>query len=375
MTTMKKPVTSPGVLEPVPGILDIEPYVGGRAAAPGAQRVFKLSSNESPLGPSPKALEAYRAAAGQLAIYPEGSSRLLREAIARVHGLDAERIICGNGSDELLHLITQVYCRPGDEVLYSEHAFLVYRIAALAASAVPVVAPEPRRIVDIDAMIARMGPRTRIVFLANPNNPTGSYLKKGEVKRLLDALPGHALLVIDAAYAEYVDEGDYESGLGLASANPQVIFTRTFSKIYALAGLRTGWLYAAPEIVGHLNRARGPFNVSVPAQAAAAAAVEDRAHVAQSKAHNDKWLSWLTHEIRALGFQVDDSVCNFLLIHFGHEAGKTADDADRFLMARGLILRGVRNYGLPDALRLTVGTEEANRLVVAALADFVKARP
>lgn len=367
-------VEKTGAIEPVPGILDIEPYVGGRAGAPGAQRVFKLSSNESPLGPSPKALDAYRAAAGQLAIYPEGSSRLLREAIARVHGLDADRIICGNGSDELLHLITQVYCRPGDEVLYSEHAFLVYRIAALAASAVPVVVPEPKRRVDIAAMVARMGPRTRVVFLANPNNPTGSYMTRAEVGQILDALPPQALMVIDAAYAEYVGHADYESGLDLAKAHPRVIFTRTFSKIYALAGLRVGWLYAAPEIVGHLNRARGPFNVSVPAQAAAAAAVEDRAHVAQSRAHNDKWLGWLAHEIRALGFQVDDSVCNFLLIHFPRDVGKTADDADRFLMARGLILRGVRNYGLPDALRLTVGTEEANRLVVAALTDFVKGR-
>ncbi len=362
-------------IEPVPGILDIEPYVGGRAGAPGAARVFKLSSNESPMGPSARALDAYRAAIGQLAIYPEGSSRLLREAIARVHGLNAERIICGNGSDELLHLVTQVYCRPGDEVLYSEHAFLVYRIAALAASAVPVVVPEPRRIVDVDAMIARMGPRTRIVFLANPNNPTGSYLTKAQVKRLIDALPGHALMVIDAAYAEYVEAPEYESGLEPSRSHPRVIFTRTFSKIHALAGLRVGWLHGSPEIIGHLNRARGPFNVSVPAQAAAAAAIEDRDHVKASIAHNTKWLGILARAIRALGLHVDDSVCNFLLIHFPREKGKTADDADNFLMARGLILRGVRNYGLPDALRLTVGTQEANELVVEALTAFVKAKP
>ncbi len=356
---------------PKPGILDISPYVGGRASAPGAKRVFKLSSNESALGASPTAKDAFAAAAASLSIYPEGSAGILREAIARAHGLNPERIVCGNGSDELLTLVANCYLRPGDEVLFGAHAFLVYRIATLANSAVPVAVPETNLRVDVEAMLAAVTPRTRMVYLANPNNPTGSYLTGEEVRRLHAGLSPDTLLVIDAAYAEYVRRNDYESEIEMVSQFENVVMTRTFSKIYGLAALRVGWAFAPAHVCDVLNRVRGPFNVSIPAQAAAAAAIADRRHVEAAVAHNDRWREWLIEHIRKLGLRADDSVANFVLIHFPSEGPHTAARADAFLTARGLILRGVASYGLPDSLRLTVGDEEANRLVVAALDDFL----
>lgn len=358
-------------LAPKPGVLDIAPYVGGRASVPGVAEPIKLSSNESALGPSPKALAAYARAAADMSIYPEGSARLLREAVAEAYGLDPARIVCGNGSDELLTMIANAYLRPGDEVLFSEHAFLVYRIATLANSGVPVSVPEKNRRVDVDAMLAHLTPKTRLVYLANPNNPTGTYLTHDEVARLHAGLSPQTLLVIDAAYAEYVRRNDYDAGITLAAKHANVVMTRTFSKVYGLAGLRVGWALCPPSVADVLNRIRGPFNVSIAAQAAAVAALSDRDHLERSVAHNETWRVKLTEAIRATGLHVDDSVCNFLLIRFPQTAGKTAADADKFLSERGLILRGVASYGLGDCLRLTVGPEEANRKVAAALAEFM----
>ena len=357
---------------PKPGILDIAPYVGGRASAPGAARVFKLSSNESALGTSAAAIEAFQAMATHLDVYPEGSAQRLREAIAEVHGLNPDRIVCGNGSDELLTMLAGAYLRPGDEVLYSQHAFVVYRILTLANSAIPVPVPEKNLRVDVDAMLAALTPRTRMIYLANPNNPTGSYLTGEEVRRLHAGLPSTVLLVIDAAYAEYVRRNDYESGIEMVSQFDNVVMTRTFSKIYGLAGLRVGWAFCPARVADVLHRVRGPFNVSVPALAAAAAAVRARRPLEAALVHNDHWRQWLTEHIRKLGVRADDSVGNFILIHFPSEGPHTARKADEFLTARGLILRAVANYDLPDCLRLTVGVEEANRLVVAALGDFLK---
>ena len=357
---------------PKPGILDIAPYVGGRASAPGAARVFKLSSNESALGTGAAAIEAFQAMATHLDVYPEGSAQRLREAIAEVHGLNPDRIVCGNGSDELLTMLAGAYLRPGDEVLYSQHAFVVYRILTLANSAIPVPVPEKNLRVDVDAMLAALTPRTRMIYLANPNNPTGSYLTGEEVRRLHAGLPPTTMLVIDAAYAEYVRRNDYESGIEMVSQFDNVVMTRTFSKIYGLAGLRVGWAFCPAPVADVLHRVRGPFNVSVPALAAAAAAVRDRRHLEAALVHNDHWRQWLIEHIRKLGLRADDSVGNFILIHFPSEGPHTAKKADEFLTARGLILRAVANYDLPDCLRLTVGVEEANRLVVAALGDFLK---
>jgi histidinol-phosphate aminotransferase len=358
-------------MKPVPGILDISPYVGGRADAGGAARVFKLSSNESPLGPSPKAIEAFKAAAASMHLYPEGSAALLRKAIGEVFDLNPERIVCGNGSDELLHLLPQIYANPGDEVLYSEHGFLVYKLAALAASALPVAAPEPSLVTDVDGLLRRASHKTKVCFIANPNNPTGSYNTASELRRLRAGLPKECLLVVDAAYAEYVNRNDYDAGLELAATTDNTVMTRTFSKIYGLAALRVGWAYGPEAIVDALNRVRGPFNVSTAGQAAAAAAIKDRAYIDHCAAHNAQWLAWLAQKIAATGLQVRSSVGNFLLIEFPETGDKTAAAADKFLMQRGVILRGVAAYGLPNALRISVGTEEGNRAAVAALEEFM----
>ncbi len=354
---------------PRPGVMAIEAYVPGKSQGGAGVKVHKLSANENPLGASPKAVEAFQSA-NALELYPDGSSLKLREAIAAAYGLDPARIVCGTGSDELLMLTAVAFAGPGDEVLYSQHGFLVYRIAALAAGATPVVAPEKDYRSDVDALLAAVTDKTRVVFLANPNNPTGTYLPFDEVKRLQRGLPPHVLLALDAAYAEYVRRNDYESGIELVATCPNVVMLRTFSKIYGLAALRVGWLYGPAEVVDAINRIRGAFNVSAPGIAAAVAAIEDTAHVETAIAHNETWLPWLTRELTALGLTVTPSVANFLLVHFPDAPGRTAKDADAFLTQRGLILRRVDSYGLPGALRLTVGTEEANRLLIETLKEF-----
>jgi len=356
---------------PKPGILDIAPYTPGKSGAGLAGRVFKLSANETPLGPSPKAIAAYKVAADHLEDYPEGTSRVLREAIGRAYGLDPDRIICGAGSDEILNFLAHTYLGPGDEAIHTTHGFLVYPIATMANGAVNVVAPETNFTADVDAILARVTARTKLVWLANPNNPTGTYVPFNEVKRLRASLPSHVLLVLDAAYSDYVSRNDYESGIELVATTDNTVMTRTFSKIYGLAALRIGWMYGPANIVDAVNRIRGPFNVSTPAMLAAIAAIEDTAHQERSRTHTETWRTWLTEEIGKLGLTVTPSVANFVLIHFPTEKGKTAVDADAFLTSRGLVLRALRNYQLPDALRMTIGTEEANRLVVEALAEFM----
>ena len=357
--------------QPRPGVLAIDPYVPGKSKAPGVARVFKLSSNETPLGPSPKAVAAYHAVGEHLQDYPDGDSTALREAIGRTFGLDPSRIVCGAGSDDLLNLIADAYLRDGDEAIHTTHAFLVYPIATRGSGATPIAVAERNYTANVDAMLAAVSERTRVVFLANPNNPTGTYLPFDEVKRLHRGLPQHVLLVLDAAYAEYVRRNDYEAGIELVATSENVVMCRTFSKIHGLAALRLGWLYGPAHVVDAINRIRGPFNVNAPAMAAGMAALQDSAHLETSCAHNEKWRAWLEVEIRKLGFEVTPSIANFVLIHFPHERGRTAEDADAFLTQRGLILRRVKAYKLPNALRMSVGTEEANRLVVAALAEFM----
>ncbi|TAI61174.1 histidinol-phosphate transaminase [Bradyrhizobium sp. Leo170] len=357
---------------PNPGILDIAPYTPGKSpvAEPG-RKVFKLSANETPFGPSPKAIEAYKHAAEHLEDYPEGTSRVLREAIGRAYGLDPNRIICGAGSDEILNLLAHTYLCEGSEAISTTHGFLVYPIATKANGAKNVVVPETDYTASVDAILEAVTPRTKLVWLANPNNPTGTYLPFDEVKRLRAGLPSDVLLVIDAAYSDYVVRNDYGLGLELCATTENTVMTHTFSKIHGLAALRVGWMFGPAHIVDAVNRIRGPFNVSSPAMLAAVAAVEDTAHVEMSRVHNEKWRSWVTDEIRKLGLKVTPSVANFVLIHFPTEKGKTSADADAFLTKRGLVLRALNNYGLPHALRMTIGTEEANRLVVEGLRDFM----
>jgi histidinol-phosphate aminotransferase len=356
---------------PRPGVMAIHAYVPGKSSAPGVARVFKLSSNETPLGPSPRAIEAYQAVASHLQDYPDGSSSDLRDAIGRVLGLDPARIVCGFGSDDLLTLLARIYLADGDEAIHTAHGFLVYPIATLTTGATPIVAAETNYTADVDAILAAVTERTKIVFLANPNNPTGTYLPYDEVKRLHRGLPPRVLLVLDAAYAEYVGRNDYSDGMQLAASSENVVMCRTFSKIHGLAAVRLGWMYGPAHVIDAVNRVRGPFNVSAPASAAGIAAIEDAEHVARSVAHNEKWRGWLTVELGKLGLAVTPSVANFILIHFPRESGRTATEADKLLTSRGVILRQVGAYGLPDALRMSIGTEEANRLAVATLSEFM----
>ncbi len=350
--------------------MDIAIYVPGKSGVPDGVTLHKLSSNESPLGPSKNAIAAVRQVTENMQDYPDGSSTRLRDAIAATHGLNPDNIICGNGSDEILGLLANTYLDNGDEAIFTEHGFLMYRIATLSAGATPVTVQENDCRADVDNILAAVTDRTKLVFLANPNNPTGTYLPIDEVKRLHAGLPTHVVLVIDAAYAEYVRRNDYESGIEMVSGNSNVIMTRTFSKIYGLAALRIGWAYGPKDMIETLNRVRGPFNVNSAAIAAGAAAIEDKSHLEASIAHNDEWLEKVTTGLEALGLVVTPSVGNFLLVHFSDEPGKTSADADRFLTERGFVLRAVTGYGFPNALRMTIGSEEANLGTLAALREF-----
>jgi len=360
-------------LEPRPGILDIRPYKPGAADAPGIANPVKLSSNENPLGCSPKAREAFEAAAKSLNLYPDGGAVKLRAAIGEMTGLEADRIVCGTGSDELLQLLGRSYLGPGDKVVQSQYGFLVYRLVAMQSGAELVSAPETDYRASVDAILEAAGDDAKIVFLANPNNPTGTYLPGDEIRRLHAGLPPTTLLVLDEAYAEYVDEADYETGVDLARNHDNVVVTRTFSKIHGLAALRLGWAYADRSIIDVLNRVRGPFNVNAPAIAAGTAAIRDTEFQRRSAQHNREQLAFLRQQLGGLGLEVTPSVGNFVLVHFPDTDGKRATDADAFLTSRGLILRPVAAYGIPHALRLTAGTAEQNRAVVDALADFLKA--
>ena len=358
---------------PRPGIMEISPYVGGRSTADGRTNSIKLSSNESALGPSPKAQAAFRGIAAGLHRYPDGGATELRKALGARHGIDPERIVCGNGSDELLQFLARAYAGPGDEIIYSRHGFLVYPLAALAAGAAPVVAPETDFTADVDAILSLVTERTRLVFLATPNNPTGTYLPRGALRRLWGGLPEHVVLVLDAAYAEYVTAADYDSGLDLAGMAPNVVMTRTFSKAYGLAALRLGWAYGSAAIIDVLGRIRGPFNANGAALAAALAALEDQDHIARTCRYNEECREALAARLRAAGLMVVSSVCNFLLVRFPREPGRDAAAADRFLTERGIVARRLDPYHLPDCLRITIGLKAEMDEVGGALEAFMAA--
>jgi histidinol-phosphate aminotransferase len=358
-------------LVPRPGILDISPYVGGEAKVAGIERPIRLASNESALGPSSKAIAAYRALAGEIHRYPDGNAQELREALGQRHGVDPARIVCGAGSDELITLLLRCYAGPGDEVLYSRHGFLMYPINAMAVGAIPIAAPEREQTTDVDSVLARVTERTRIVFIANPNNPTGTYLGGQEMARLHAGLPASVLLAIDAAYAEFVNRNDYEPGIALVNCAENVVMLRTFSKIYALGGLRLGWAYCPPAIADVLNRVRSPFNVSAAVQAAGIAAVEDLDALNRARAHNGRWLPWFSEQLAVLGLPLTPSVANFVLARLPDDPLKNADSAFAFLQSHGILTRKMAAYGLPKHLRITIGTGPEMETVAAALREFM----
>jgi histidinol-phosphate aminotransferase len=356
---------------PGPGILDIAPYVGGDAKLEGIERPIRLASNESALGPSPKAIAAYRALADELHRYPDGGSEQLRHALGEHHGLDPARIVCGSGSDELIGLLLRAYAGPDTEVLYSRHGFLMYPIGAQTVGATPVAAPERDLTADVDAILARVTEKTRIVFVANPNNPTGTYLSTSAMARLHAGLPGNVILAIDAAYSEFVNRNDYEPGVKLVDKAENVVMFRTFSKIFALAALRLGWGYFPPAIADVLNRVRGPFNVNAAALAAGLAALNDTESLQTARAHNDQWQPWMNERLAALGLDPTPSVANFVLPRFAESGEHTAAAAFAFLQSRGILTRKMVAYGLPNHIRISIGTAEENEKVAATLAEFV----
>lgn len=354
------------MIVPQPGILEIDLYQGGTSHVAGLDNVVKLSSNENPLGPSDAAMEAYRRAAYDLHRYPSSDHSRLRGAIADVLGLQAERIICGAGSDEIITFLCQAYAGPGDEVIHSEHGFGMYRISALAAGATPVEVKERERVTDVDAFLAACTDRTRLVFIANPNNPTGTMIGIPELARLADKLPKQALLVLDGAYAEYVD--GYDGGAALVESRENIVMTRTFSKLYGLGGLRVGWGYGPSHVLDVLNRVRGPFNVSNAGLAAAEAAIKDVAYAEHCRVENARWRTWMADALAEIGVPSDVSCANFVLARFASQ--EEAETCDEYLKTQGLIVRRVAGYKLPTCLRITVGDESACRRVVHAIRQF-----
>lgn len=357
--------------QPKPGILDIEPYVGGKSKIEGVAEPIKLSSNENILGCSPLAAAAFSETASKLNLYPDGKAGPLREAVSAKVGLEADRLIFGCGSDEVFTLLAQTYCEPGDNVVQGQYGFLAYRIAGRAVQAQVRFAKEPNFHIDVDHVLAEVDERTRIVFIDNPANPTGTWISGAEVRRLHDGLPSDCILVLDGAYAEFADDPAYEDGVALARASDNIVVTRTFSKIHGLAALRVGFGYAPKAMIDAMERIRAPFNVNLPAQAAAIAALSDDGFVARSKALVDTWRPFMTQQLGGIGLEVLPSAANFVLARFPHQAGRTAHEAEGFLASRGYLTRGLGNYGIGDGLRITIGLEEHNRGVVEALRDFM----
>ncbi len=354
---------------PRPGILNISPYVGGLSSAPGGHKTFKLSSNESALGASPKARAAYEGAASALHLYPDGAAAGLREMIGETYSIDPANIVCGTGSGDILQLLTRAYVGEGDNIVQSDHGFLLYALAAMSCGADARSAKETNLTADVDAMLELVDGRTRIVFLANPNNPTGTYLSDAEVRRLREELRDDVVLVIDAAYAEYMEEADYAAGERLVEEFDNVVMTRTFSKVYGLASLRLGWGYCPPAIADILNRIRGPFNVSGAAQAAGVAALGDQAFVERNRAHNREERDYLQLQLGGMGLAFAPSYANYLLVKFPDDKEGNADAVGAFLLKNGVIVRGMHAYKLGEYLRISIGSREANRRLIDLLKE------
>jgi histidinol-phosphate aminotransferase len=354
---------------PLPQLAKVQPYVPGEAPKPGNGPSYKMASNENPLGASPKALAVYRDLAGRVEIYPDGGAHALKAALAKRYGLDAKRILTGAGSDEIFLMLARAYLGPGDESINTAHAFAIFSMVAEQQGATPVIIPEKNFTADVDAILKAVSPKTKFIWLANPNNPTGTYLPYDEVKRLHAGLPKTVMLVLDGAYAEFVAKNDYAAGIELVSQNENVVMTRTFSKLHGLAGLRVGWAYAPAHVIDAVERVRMPFNVNLVAQAVAVTALEDEEFIQKSLEHNAKELSRLTAGLRDLGLEVADSVGNFCVAKF--KDAPTAGAALEFLKARGVTIRALVGYGMPDRLRISVGSVEGNDAVLAGLKAFL----
>ncbi len=359
---------------PKDGILGIEAYVPGKSKVEGVENPVKLSANENVLGCSPLAMEAFAAAAPRLAAYPDPRATVLRQAVAAKFNLEPERLIFCCGSDEVFQILNQTFLSPGDNMIQGEFGFAAFAIGAYAAGGEVRFAKEPNYRIDVDEILALVDERTKLVFVANPGNPTGTILEGAEVRRLADSLPENIILVLDGAYREFATDPDFDDGFDLARERGNVVVTRTFSKLHGLAALRVGWGYAPSPIIAAMDRIRLPFNVNIPAMEAAVAALGDDDFQRRTVEHVEQWRAWLTQQLGGLGLEVTPSRANFVLVHFPKTPGRTAAEAESFLASRGLLVRYVANYGLPDALRITIGLEDGNRALVAALSAFLARR-
>jgi histidinol-phosphate aminotransferase len=364
-----------------PHIAGLTPYVPGKPVSElerelGISDSVKLASNENALGCGEAARAAYLDCAAQLSRYPDGGAFALRRAIAERHGLDPVQVTVGNGSNDVLDLVARTFLHPGVESVFSAHAFAVYPIATQAAGAAARVAPARDFGHDLDVMAGLVNERTRVVWIANPNNPTGTWLAAAPLRAFIEALPAHVICVVDEAYFEYVGEPDYPDTSGWLGDLPNLIVTRTFAKVHGLAALRVGYGLSHPHVAELMNRVRHPFNVSAPAQAAAVAALGDRAHVERSVAHNRVEMARVTAGLARLGLHWVPSVCNFISVDLGRPAGPV----DQALLREGVICRPIGNYGLPSHLRISIGLADENERLLAALEKVlrqsaVRARP
>lgn len=353
-------------------IMQIDPYVGGKSNVGGVSRIIKLSSNENPLGASPEVSKALMESFSKLNRYPDATYHNLKTAIANAHKINGNNIVVGAGSDELIGLLVHCFAGVGDEVIYSRHGFLMYKIYTISNGATPVVADENNLRTEVDSIIAKVTPRTKLVFIANPNNPTGSYITKSEVEDLRRRLPENVLLVIDGAYTEYVEANDYSGGLELVESTPNTCVIRTFSKVYGLSSLRLGWGYFPENVTDALNRVRGPFNVSTQAVAAGIAAINDTEFVKKSVAHNAAERTKLVNALLTHGIKSVPSQCNFILAYFGEGGAHNYKDANAYLLSKGLIVREVDNYDLKGYLRISIGSTEENEILIGAIAEFFR---
>lgn len=358
--------------EPKPGILDIAAYVPGKSNVEGVAKAVKLSSNENILGCSAAAQAAYSAAASELHMYPDSRHVALRAAVCEKFGLEPERLVFGQGTDEVFAYLNDIFLEPGDNIVQGEYGFSAYGIGARKNQALVKVAAEPNLRVDVEALLGEVDERTRLVFIANPSNPTGTWIDAEQVRRLHEGLPPNVVLVLDGAYAEFCTDPNFTDGIELARSAENVVVTHTFSKIHGLASLRVGWGYCPTHIAEAYERVRLPFNLSIGGYDAAIAALNDDDFVRRSIEHVERWRPWLTQQLGGLGLEVTPSAANFILVHFPSVPGKTAKEAEAFLGSRGYIVRGVASYGLPNAMRITIGLEDHNRAVVDILADFMR---
>ena len=357
-------------ITPKPGILSIPLYVGGKSPLKGVDQIIKLSANENPYGPSSLAIKAFLGAKDALAIYPDSAHTALREEIAEVMGVESSKIICGAGSDEIIQFLCKCYAGRGDEVIHTEHGFAMYRISALSVGATPIEVPEINRHADITSIIEACNEKTKLIFLANPNNPTGTFIETDKINLLADSIPDHTLLVLDGAYAEYLE--DFDSGLRLSEKKNNVFITRTFSKIYGLGSLRVGWGYGPRNVIDALKRVKGPFNLSSVAQTTAIAAIRDTKYVKKCRGDNSRLREYLSLGLKKINIPSDPSFANFLLLQFLNKS--IANAADQFLNNNGIIVRNVSNYGLASSLRISIGTAEDCAKVIKVLTVFQEQR-